>query len=98
MTNQYDELINVFASNLRKLISEYESLKVQNFMLKKEIELKDNELKSLQQKVLELQEKINHFQIAKALAATPEESSLAKQQLSKMVREIDKCLALLLKE
>ena len=95
MTNRYEELINAFEIKLRKLISEYKSLQVQNTRLKEELDRKQNDLMHAHQEVLELRKNYDHLQLAKNLGSTDEEKQESKQRLSKMVREIDKCLALL---
>ena len=95
MTNRYEELINAFEIKLRKLISEYKSLQEQNSLLKAELSREHTDLMKAHQEVLELRKNYDHLQLAKNLGSTDEEKQESKQRLSKMVREIDKCLALL---
>lgn len=95
MTNRYEELINAFEIKLRKLISEYKSLQAQNARLKEELDRKQNDLMHAHQEVLELRKNYDHLQLAKNLGSTEEERQESKQKITKMVREIDKCLALL---
>ena len=45
--------------------------------------------------LIELKEKNNHLRVAAGLAANNEERDLAKQRINKLVREIDKCIALI---
>ncbi len=95
MTNRYEELINAFEKRLRKLISEYKSLQEQNAALKAELDRKQTDLMHAYQEVLELRKNYDHLQIAKNLGGSEAEKAESKQQITKMVREIDKCLALL---
>jgi len=95
MTNRYEELINAFEKKLRKLISEYKSIQVQNALLKTELDRKQTDLMQAHQEVLELRRNYDHLQLAKNLGGSEEEKTESKQRISKMVREIDKCLALL---
>ena len=95
MTNRYEELINAFEIKLRKLISEYKSLQAQNTRLKEDLDRKQNDLMHAHQEVLELRKNYDHLQIAKNLGSTEDEKQESKQKITKMVREIDKCLALL---
>ena len=95
MTNRYEELINAFEKRLRKLISEYKSLQEQNILLKVELERKQTDFMEAHQEVLDLKKKYDHLQIARNLGGTEQEKTESKQRISKMVREIDKCLALL---
>jgi len=54
MTNKYDELINAFETKLRKLISEYESLREQNEQLKAALERKQEDLMHAHQQFFEI--------------------------------------------
>lgn len=95
MTNRYEELIHAFERRLRKLISEYQSLQEQNTELKAELERKRTDLMHSHQEVLLLRKNYDQLQIAKSLGATEDEKAESKSRICKMVREIDKCLALL---
>lgn len=95
MTNKYDELISAFEKRLRKLFSEYQSLQDQNASLKADLERKQNDLMHAHQEVLELRKNYDHLLVAKHLGSSEEQRVESKQQITKMVREIDKCLALL---
>ena len=95
MTNRYEELIHAFEIKLRKLISEYKSLQIQNTQLKADLERKQTDLMIAHQEVLELRKNYDHLKIARNLGVSETEKTESKQKITKMVREIDKCLALL---
>jgi len=95
MTNKYDELINAFEMKLRKLISEYESLRDQNEQLKTELERKQEDLMQAHQQILEIRSSYDRLRVARNLGETDEERVESKRRINKIVREIDKCLALL---
>jgi 5'-deoxynucleotidase YfbR-like HD superfamily hydrolase len=95
MTNSYEELISSFESKLQRLISEYESLKNQNASLQKELDRKQNELMYAHKEILEIQKNYDHLRMARYLNVSSKEQKISKQYINKLVREIDKCLALL---
>jgi len=95
MTNRYEELINAFEKKLRKLISGYQSLQVQNAKLKAELETEHENLMKAHSEILELRKKNDHLILAGQLGGSVEGRTEAKKQIDKMVREIDQCLALL---
>ncbi len=95
MNNRYEELITAFEKKLRKLISEYQSLQEQNAVLKAELDRKQTDLMHAHSEVLELRKNYDHLKIATNLSGSEAEKNEAKNQINKMVREIDKCLALL---
>jgi len=95
MTNKYDELINAFETKLRKLISEYESLREQNEQLKAALERKQEDLMHAHQQFFEIRNNYDRLRVARNLGVTEEERVESKRRINKIVREIDKCLALL---
>ncbi|MEA4976819.1 MAG: hypothetical protein VB046_13885 [Paludibacter sp.] len=95
MTNRYEELINAFEKKLRKLISEYESLQIQNKRLQAELVQKHENLIIAHGEILELRKKNEHLSLANQLSGPGEGRAEAKKQIDRMVREIDQCLALL---
>jgi len=95
MTNRYEDLINAFEIKLRKLFSEYKSLQAQNAQLKADLERKQTDLMLAHQEVLELRKNYDHLKTARNLGVSESEKADSKQRITKMVREIDKCLALL---
>ncbi len=76
-------------------MSEYQSLQEQNAELKAELERKHTDLMHAHQDVLELRKNYDHLRIARNLGISQEDRNESKQRINKMVREIDKCLALL---
>ncbi|HJV77088.1 MAG TPA: hypothetical protein VJ602_01815 [Paludibacter sp.] len=95
MKNRYEELIHAFEIKLRKLISEYKSLQIQNAQLKADLDRKQTDLMLAHQEVLELRKNYDHLKIARNLGISETEKTESKLKIAKMVREIDKCLALL---
>lgn len=95
MTNRYEELVKNFEVKLRILISEYKSLQENNAILVSELERRQAELMQTNYELLELRRNYDHLRMARTLATTEEEKAESKKRIDKMVREIDKCLALL---
>jgi multidrug resistance efflux pump len=95
MTNKHDELINAFETKLRKLISEYESLREQNEQLEAALEREQKDSAHAQQQFLEIRNNYYRLRVARNLGVTEEERVESKRRINKIVREIDKCLALL---
>ncbi|HLP06128.1 MAG TPA: hypothetical protein VK152_11935 [Paludibacter sp.] len=95
MANQYEGLIHAFESKLRKLISEYKSLQAQNNQLKAELDRRKDDLMLAHKEVLDLRKNYDHLRMAINLGGTDPEKDESRQKIAKMVREIDKCLALL---
>ena len=92
---EQETIVNSLEDKIKKLISllvqvkdENQKLSNDNDKLKHVILGKDNEIK-------ELQEKYEQLKFAKLLSTGSDDIHSAKLKVNKIVREIDKCIALL---
>ena len=95
MTEDQSKLLNIFESRVRQLIYICDSLKGENSELKFQIE----ELKQSQDKLEEankiIKVKYDNLKMARIISVKQDDLKSAKNRLSKLVREVDKCIALL---
>jgi len=95
MTNDKDELIKGLHNNIQRLKTLYDKKKEACSLLNEE---KNNLSKRLQAKEVEIQSlevKLNTLKMAKTLSGNNGDMLEAKVKVNSMVREIDKCIALL---
>lgn len=95
MTNRYEETLAAFESKLQRLAAEHRSLKEQNARLREDLDRKQAELMQAHKALLDLQENYDHLRMARYLNASPRERRITRQYIDRLVREIDRCLALL---
>lgn len=95
MENRYVKLIAEFESNVTKLITEQVALRDKNKILTTELDRKKEELMQAHKDILDLRKEYTLLQTANGLGGSDENRQFSQQHLKKMVREIDKCLALL---
>lgn len=95
MENRHTKLIKDFETNLRKLISERNTLKKENAQLQNELTVKREELIMAHNEIVNLRNEIKLLQTASGMGGSVNERNLSRKHLNKMVQEIDKCLALL---
>jgi len=80
---------------IRQVVEFYQKERIENEQLKKKsIELEEK-LKFDDNRLNDLKEKYNKLKISKALIASSNDVHDAKLKVNRMVREIDKCIALL---
>ncbi|MBN1413830.1 MAG: hypothetical protein JW973_01915 [Bacteroidales bacterium] len=97
MDSSKEDLVLTLKSKVKTIIDLYETQKKIN----KELENNNRELKEklilLEDKVSDVEEKYENLRLAKALVSSgdSEHSHEAKIQVNRIVREIDKCIALL---
>lgn len=91
-----ENLLRDLGFRIQQLKSYCDSLKQTNELLLKEIAAKEEESASLSEQIENLKTEISNLRFAKALAhSSDEDSAEAKKRLSKLVREVDKCISLL---
>jgi phage shock protein A len=95
MTEEDNILLNDLKANTQQLFQEYDKLENEIKMLEnKVLELKE-EVNLLEKDKLELGQKNKQLKIATQILSGKDESREAKQKINRLVREIDKCIALL---
>lgn len=95
MDNKYKKLSDEFEIKLKKILSNYKSVKEQNKNLKAQLSEKENELKRAHHDIVVLENKCKHLQVAGSISGNIEDRLASKKQIDKLVQEIDKCIALL---
>ena len=73
----------------------YEELKQENVKLKNLLKQKDDEILQLEQSRKELEALYTDLKMARTISLYDKDIKDTKQRLSSLVREIDKCIALL---
>ncbi len=77
------------------MVGLYQKERTENEQLKKKSNELEERLKLDDNRLIDLEEKYNKLKISKALIASSNDVHDAKLKVNRMVREIDKCIALL---
>ncbi|MBN1598213.1 MAG: hypothetical protein JW894_07960 [Bacteroidales bacterium] len=95
MSSNHDEIIAELRNNLKKIIGLYQQQKIDSSELKKKNEelIRDNEL--LKKENEELLNNYENKKLAVAFTGASGNNHDAKIKVNRVVREIDKCIALL---
>jgi dephospho-CoA kinase len=95
MNASHADTMNQLQQRIRQVVELYRKEKAENEQLKKRsIELEEK-LKLDINRLNDLEEKYNKLKISKVLIASSSDMHDAKLKVNRMVREIDKCIALL---
>jgi len=95
MTDQEKKLLMDLNVKVKQIIAKQETLKHENQLQLLKIEDLDSNLHKLRQENSLLEQKYNNLKLAKMLVVSDEDNKDAKNRIQKLVREIDKCIALL---
>ena len=95
MTEEEKKLLNSFETQLRHLIYLHDELKRENAELKKLLENEKLKNEKAQAQYDELEVSYTNLKTATAISLNGSDVKETKLRLSKLVREVDKCIALL---
>ncbi len=95
MTDQEKNLLDDFKLKVKLLISQHEALKREKTQLLERIKELELSISDLHQENKSLELKYENLKLAKMMVASEDENKDAKGRIQKLVREIDKCIALL---
>jgi len=95
MTNEDTQLVKLLETRVRQLILRNQELKQQNAQLWQQVADDDAKLQSLQEENKQLQSQYADLKTARMLQLGDNDTRNAKQRIAKLVREIDKCIAIL---
>ena len=82
-------------SNTQKLFQEIAGLESEKEQLEKHVIELNREIETQKQENSELSQKIEQLKLATHLLSGVDENKEARQKLNRLIREIDKCIALL---
>ncbi|MDL2291805.1 hypothetical protein LJB80_01485 [Bacteroides sp. OttesenSCG-928-F21] len=95
MTREEKELLQTFEARLRHLILLHDELKGENVELKQLLEEKKREIEELTINHEKLETDYSNLKTAMTISLNGSDVKETKLRLSKLVREVDKCIALL---
>ena len=95
MNTDYQTVINGLKNKIELIISKYEEVISDNRRLIHEFEQCREELSSNILKNKELEDKVNRLQLIGAFKSSSSDVKEAKHKIGKIIKEIDKCIAIL---
>ena len=95
MTEEDRKLIGSFEGKLRHFMFLFKELKQENADLKLLLRQKEEEIKLLEQSRKELEARYTDLKMARTISLYDKDIKDTKQRLTSLVREVDKCIALL---
>jgi hypothetical protein len=95
MNAEYQSALSRLKNTIEVLISQHERITADNIRLAKELSTYKTQIDEYKTTTTELEQKVNRLQLAQAFTASSPDAKEARQKIGKLVREIDKCIALL---
>ena len=95
MAEENKRLFESFNEKLMRFIFLYKELKRENASLKQSLSEKESEIVRLGKNLKELESQYANLKMVRMLSVNDQEISETKLRITKLVREVDKCIALL---
>jgi cell shape-determining protein MreC len=95
MTEEDKKLLTTFEARLRHFMFLYDELKHENAQLKQLLSEKEERLGEAARQLQACEVRYTDLKMARTIALTDQDITDTKQRLAKLVREVDKCIALL---
>ena len=95
MTAQEEQALHLFETRVRQLILSYQKLAQDNQRLQQELVEKQQALDEALAQNQQINMDYNNLKLARMMTVNGEDQQSAKNRLSRLIREVDKCIALL---
>ena len=90
-----EQTIATFQTRVRDLLHRFQELKKENADLCAMVEKNEQDMKQLQAKLAQADEDYNALKMAKMMEITDGDLESAKARVAKLIRDVNKCIAIL---
>ena len=90
-----EKTLNTFATRVRQMILQYAELKKENDELYALVDQREKEIKQLQEELSQAEADYNSLNMAKMLEVTDGDMEGAQKRVTKLIRDVNKCITLL---
>ena len=93
--NPSEKTLADFQTRVRQMILQFKELKKENMQLQQQIGEQATEIEELKARVTQADNDYNSLKMARMLEITDGNLDEAKERLSRMIRQVNKCIAIL---
>lgn len=93
--NQNEKTLTTFETRVRQMLLRFQELKKENEELSALVEKNEKDIQNLQSRLTQTENDYNSLKIAKMVEITDGDLEGAKARLSKLIRDVNKCIAVL---
>lgn len=90
-----EKTLTLFATRVRQMILQYKDTKQENSELYAMVDERDAKIKKLEEKLAQAQHDYNSLKMVKMLEITDGDMESAQKRVSKLIRDLNKCITLL---
>ncbi|MBQ6378189.1 MAG: hypothetical protein IJJ56_05275 [Prevotella sp.] len=93
--NPNEKALSTFETRVRQMILRFQELKKENENLQTLVEKNQQDIKTLQDRLTQADNDYQSLKMAKMMEITDGDLESAKARIAKMIREVNKCIAIL---
>ena len=87
-----EKTLTLFATRIRQMILQYKDVKKENSELYAMVDERDARIKQLESQLTQAQNDYNSLKMAKMIEITDSDLESSKKRLSKLIRDVNKCI------
>jgi len=93
--NASEKTLTLFTTRVRQLILQYDDKKNEIIALEEKLKKRENQIKELEAKLNQLHNDYTSLKMAKMIEISDGDMEDAQKRLSKLIRDVNKCITLL---
>lgn len=93
--NANEKVLNTFATRVRQMILQYEEVKKENTDLCELVGKRDKEIEKLETQLKQARNDYNSLKMAKMIEISDSDMENAQKRISKLIRDVNKCITLI---
>ncbi len=90
-----EKTINTFATRVRQMILKFEDIKQENSELYAMVDERDAKIKDLEEKLTQAKHDYDSLKMAKMMTISDSDMETTQKRISKLIRDVNKCITLL---
>lgn len=90
-----EKTLTLFTTRIRQMILQYKDTKRENDSLYAMVDERDAKIKQLEARLDQVRKDYNSLKMAKMIEISTTDLDVAKKRLSKLIRDVNKCITLL---
>ena len=93
--NANEKALNTFATRVRQMILQYEEMKKENNDLYELVDQREKEIEKLEAQLKQARTDYNSLKMAKMIEISDSDMENAQKHISKLIRDVNKCITLI---
>lgn len=90
-----DNSLKAFQDRVRRMLLEFSRLKRENDKLGEQLKASKEEAEQLRRRIAEMEKEFSNYKTAKLIEISDDDLEAAKGKVSKLIRDVNKCITIL---